>query len=1047
MKKLLQSLFLLLFIASQAIAQERIVTGKVIAKEDGLPLPGVSVVVTGSNIGTQTNVDGKFTLKVTTGNSLTFTYIGYANKIVNIGGSNTMNVVLTQDLNNLDEVVITAGGVSIQRREQGNQATTIKAAELTQAKAFNVASALTGKVAGLQVNAVSSGVNPNVRLVLRGNRSLLGNNQALIVVDNVIVPSNILGNLNPEDIQDVQVLNGAGAASLYGSDASNGALIITTKKGKRGTTVIQAGNTTSFEQVSFLPKLQQRFGSGTGPDDVPSYTPFENQQYGPAYDGSMREIGKPLADGSIQTVPYSWNEKEGKNNFWDTGVANQTDLSLSSGDEKGSYYVSGQYFDQTSTVPGDKYNRFTLRINGERDMGHNLTFSFNSNFAQNRYDLSTDVANTFNNVLQSPGQIPLTRYSDWQSGTYATPDAYYNEYYPSPYFSLANSRQQVRNDYLTGNTQLKWNPINPLSLLFRVSMSTQNSSNKSWENKYNYSAFRLAETSNFSNIAGSVGDGASYETQLNPEFQAQYIDKLSKDFSLNTIFGASLRDNTAKGVFVGGSGLVQQGLYNVAHVLQNPGAGESNSHTRQMGVYLDARVGFRNYLYLHATGRNDWRSVLAEGNRSLFYPAVDVSFIASDAIPFLKNSEIVNSLKLRGGVSKVGLVNINAYNLLPTFGQAYGYPYNNVGGYTVGNRIVSPQLNPEITVSYEGGLDFELFNSRLTGSFTAYQSNTTDQTVPVGIAVSSGYSSYLTNTGEVANKGIETAFRAVPLRTASGFEVSVGANYTYNENEVISISNDQNQISLATLGNAGIYAVKGQSFPMLKGTRYKRDAQNRVIVDRITGFPSVSSDLFELGNTEPKHRLGLDATAEYKGFRLAGLFEYRGGFVMYNGGSTGFDFSGAGIRNTYFNRERFVVPNSSYDKNQGQVDADGVALPAEYVANTNITTRTGGVDFWTNGPSNTAVVENYTYSAAFWKLRELSLSYDLPKSLLANVKGIKGARISVQGRNLFLWAPKTNIYTDPEYSAAGSESNAIGLTNLGQTPPARFYGITFGLTL
>ena len=1036
MKKLLQSLFLLLFVAIQAIAQERTVTGIVTAQEDGLPLPGVGVLVTGTQTGTQTSVDGKFSIRVASNaRSLTFTYIGYAAKTVNLGSGNNLNVVLTQDLNSLNEVVITAGGVSIQRREQGNQATTIKAAELTQAKAFNVASALSGKVAGLQVNAVSSGVNPNVRLVLRGNRSLLGNNQALIVVDNVIVPSNILGNLNPEDIEDVQVLNGAGAAALYGSDASNGALIITTKKGKKGVTTIQAGNTTSFEQVNFLPKLQQRFGSGTGPDDIPSYTPYENQQYGPAFDGSMRPIGKPLADGSIQEVPYSWSGD--KNNFWETGLSNQTDLSLSSGDDKSSYYVSGQYFDQTSTVPGDKYNRFTLRINGERDMGNNIVFSFNSNYVQNRYNLSTDVANTFNNVLQTPGQIPLTRYSNWQNGEFSTPDTYFNEYYPSPYFSLANSRQNVRNDYLNGNAQFKWTPITPLSFLFRVSISTQNSSNKSWENKFNYSDYRLGITSNFSNIAGSVADGANFSTQLNPEFIAQYIKKISKDFSLNTILGSSIRDNQSKGLAVSANGLVQPDLFNVSNRLQNANGGESNFRTRQIGIFADARIGFRDYLYLHVSGRNDWRSVLASDNRSFFYPAADISFIASDAIPFLKNSNVVQSIKLRAGVSKVGLVNIDPYALLPTFGQSYGFPFNGVAGYSLGNRLVSQTIEPEITLSYEGGLDFELYKSRLTGGFTAYQSNTTNQTVPVQVASTTGFRTFLTNTGEVSNKGIETFLRLVPVRSDSGLEITVGGNYTYNENEVLSISDDAGQITLNSFGNAIIVAEKGQPFPLLKGTKYNRDEQGRVIVNSVTGFPSVSSNVFNLGNTEPKHRLGLDATAAFKNFRLAGLFEYRAGFVMYNGGSTGFDFSGAGIRNTYFNRERFVVPNSSY------LD------PAtnKYVANTNITTRTGGVDFWTNGPSNTEVVENYTYSAAFWKLRELSLSYDVPKTLLANMKAIKGARISLQGRNLFLWAPKTNIYTDPEFSASGSESNAIGFSSLGQTPPARFYGLSFSVTL
>jgi TonB-linked SusC/RagA family outer membrane protein len=1020
-----------------AFAQERIVTGTIKASEDGLPIPGASIKVKEAPaVGTTTGVDGKFTLKVpANGRTLQVSYLGYSTQEVAISGS-AINVSLVLDSKTLDQVVVTAGGVNIKRREQGNQSTTVKSKELTQAKAFNVASALTGKVAGLQVNAVSSGVNPSVRLVLRGNRSLLGNNQALVVVDNVIVPSSILGNLNPEDVEDIQVLNGAGAAALYGSDASNGALIITTKTGKRGVTQIKVGQTTSLETISYLPKLQQRFGSGTGPDDIPSYTPYENQQYGPAFDGSMKVIGKPLVDGSIQTVPYSWNEDEGKQQFWETGVNNQTDFSLSSGDDKGSYYLSSQYFDQTGTVPGDKFNRFTIRLNGAKDLMKGVSFAFNANYVQNRYDLG-DSGTAFNNVLMSPGQIPLTRYKNWRTDPYSTPDGFYNEYYDSPYFTLGNSRTLTRNDYLTGNVQLKYSPIEALSFLFRVSMSTRNVSSKSWSDKYTFSTYRLGITSNFSNRPGSVSDASSYETQLNPEFQAQYIKQLSKDFSLNAILGASSRDNITKGVAAGSSAMVIPGLYNVSNTTGNTNGSESNSRVRQIGVYADARLGFRSYLYLHLTARNDWRSVLAQENRSLFYPAADISFIASDAIPFLKESKVISSLKLRGGVSKVGLVNLGAYRLQPTFSQQYGFPYSGVPGFGIGNAVVSPDIKPEVTTSLEGGFDLEMFKSRVNFSATAYKSNTVDQTVSVQIPSATGFTGYLTNTGEVQNYGLETSLRVVPIRTSYGLEVSVGANYTYNKNKVLSISTDQNFISLGTFGTANIVAEVGQSFPLLKGTTYNKDPQGRIIVDRITGFPSATTATSSLGITEPRHRLGLDLSAEYKGFRLATVFEYRSGNVIYTGGSTGYDFSGAGIRTTYFNRERFVVPNSSY--------LDPVTNT--YVANTNITTRTGGVDFWTNGPSNTSVNSNYTYSAAFWKMRELSLSYDLPKSVFSNIKFVKGATVSVQGRNLFLWAPKTNLYTDPEYSAFDSSSNAIGFTSLSQTPPGRFYGFSLSVTL
>ena len=1034
MKKLVLSLFIVFAISVAAFAQDRTVTGTVIASEDGLPIPGASVKVKEApGVSMATGVDGKFSLRVpNSGKTLVISYLGYSPLEIAISGTNLGTIILIADSKSLNEVVVTAGGVNIQRREQGNQATTVKAKELTQGKAFNVASALSGKVAGLQINAVSSGANPAVRLVLRGNRSLLGNNQALVVVDNVIVPPSVLGNLNPEDIEDIQVLNGAGAASLFGSDASNGALIITTKTGKNGVTTIKVGQTTTLETVSFLPKLQQEFGSGTGPDDVPTYTPYENQQYGPRFDGTIRNIGKPLADGTIQTAPYSWNDATGKNQFWDTGVSNQTDFSLSAGDDKALYYLSSQYFDQKGTVPGDAYNRFTIRLNGSRELGK-VNMTFNANYVQNRFNSGGD-GTAFNAVLNTPGQIPLTTFSDWQNNPLAT-NGFYNDYVENPYFTLARSRSLTRNDYLTGNVQLKYNPLKELSLLFRTSIATRNVSSKGWSDKFAYSTYRksISSAGAYIDKVGSVNDNAFYTTQINPEFQAQYIKKISNNFSLNVILGASARDNILKSVNANSSVMVIPGLYNVSNTTGNIFGSESNARERQMGVYGDARLGYKSFLYLHVTGRNDWRSVLSKENRSLFYPSADLSFIASDAISFLKDSKIISSLKIRGGVSQVGQVNIGPYALTPTFGQQFGYPYAGVPGYGVGNRVVAPNIKPEVTTSIEGGFDLEMLKSRVTLSATAYKSNTLDQTLPVNIPTTTGFTSFLTNTGEVQNTGFETALRVVPIRTASGLEVSIGGNYTYNANKVLSISSQADFISI---GPSTIARV-GSAFPILVGTTYNKDTQGRIIVDPKTGFPSATTANSDLGITEPRHRVGLDLTASFKGFRFATVFEYRTGNVIFSSVSGGFDFTGAGIRSTYFNRERFVVPNSSY------LDA----ATNTYVANTSILTRTGGVDFWTNGPSNTAVTQNYVYSAAFWKMREASISYTLPKSLLGGLKYIKGADISLQGRNLFQIVPNANIYTDPEYSNAGSASNAVGVTNLNQTPPGRYYGLSLSLTL
>jgi TonB-dependent SusC/RagA subfamily outer membrane receptor len=347
---------------TQVYAQNRTVTGTVTSKDDGLPLPGVSVTVSGTTIGIQTNASGKFSLNVpASAKSLRFSFIGFSTLELPIGSSGVVNAGLSSSASQLSEVVVTAGGLEARKKEQGYASTTIKPASLTAAKPVNAIAGLNGKVAGLRISATGSGVNPNYRIVLRGMRSLKGNNEALVVVDNVIVPNTILANINPEDIEDIQVLNGAGAAALYGSEASNGALVITTKKGQRGQTSVRVSQTTTIEQVSFYPKFQQAFGSGSN-GDTQVYTEYENQQYGPAFDGVVRPVGLPLVNGDQQMLPYAWSGK--KNDFWKNGLTNQTDFNLSSGNDRSTIYTSGQYANISGTTPGDKFNRGNVRVNG-----------------------------------------------------------------------------------------------------------------------------------------------------------------------------------------------------------------------------------------------------------------------------------------------------------------------------------------------------------------------------------------------------------------------------------------------------------------------------------------------------------------------------------------------------------------------------------------------------------------------------------------------------------------------------------------------------------
>ncbi len=1031
MRKILSLLAVLVLSSVLAFAQSRIVTGKVV-DESGNPISFATIKIKNSNKGVSADENGNFSIEVGNARALVVSSTSYGDQEVSIQGISNINIQLTSMAESIDEVVVTAGGIRSRKREEGYNSTVVNSQQLTQAKPLNVASGLTGKVAGLQVNAINGGVNPTVRLVLRGNRSLLGNNTALVVIDNVIVPSEILSNLNPEDVQDINVLNGAGAAALYGSDASNGAIIITTKKGKAGVNSVKISNTTTIEEVSFYPKLQKEFGSGwqTG-----AYVSYENQQYGPRFDGTMREIGRPhLITGEVQTVPYSATDEREK--FWENGLTNQTDFSVSSSDERSTYYVSGQYAGVKGTTPSDEYNRASIRFNGTRKVTKNFRIAYTTNYIQNRYDITTQTGTIFQNLLNTPAHVPLTRYKDWKNDHWASPEGYYNDYYMNPYFYVDNYRQKNRNDYLSGNIELMWEPLNWLDLVYRAGITTRNNSNKSRVGRYTFSDDDYI-TGSKANVAGSVSDGMFYSTQLNSDFLATFKKNVS-DVSFNLTVGQSVRQNEVKGLDASASGLVVPDLYNISNRVTNaPSASEYLTNTRQFGVFGKLKIGYKNFLFVDVTGRNDWRSVLDPENRSFFYPSADISFIPTDAFDFLRNSDVINNLKLRAGWSKVGNVNIGAYSLLPTFGQGSGFPYDASGpGFTVGGRIVAPGIRPEITTGYEAGFDIELLDRRLTAGFTYYSTNTVDQTVPTGVSTASGFSSYLRNTGEVSNSGIEALLHYTPIRTNT-MSLTIGGNYTYNENKVISISSDIERLQLSSGGAAQVYANQGFYFPVLMGTDYVRDNEGRIIVDRITGYPTLDPTIRVLGNTNPKHRVGLDLELTWKNFRLWGLAEYRGGYYVYHNGGSTMDFSGSSIRTVEFNRDRFVMPNSSYED---------PTKPGSYIANTTVQVRDGGSGFWANGAGNynMNVATNYIIKGDFWKIRELSLSYDVPETALAKLKYIKGLTVSLQGRNLFLWTPDANIYTDPEYNF--SDGNAIGVTTLSQSPPSRYYGGTISFT-
>jgi TonB-linked SusC/RagA family outer membrane protein len=1051
-EKLLLFLLLMTSLLPQATAQNRPLSGQVVDQADGQGLPGVTVLVKGTTVGTSTNVDGMYTLSLpASATTLIFSFVGYGTVEQPIGASSTLNVRLRTDAKQLGEVVVTGAlGIQRQAQELGYATATVGDKELNQARVTNVTNGLAGKVSGLQIQTVNNGINPSVRVTLRGTRSLTGENQALVVIDGVQTSQDVLTALNPDDIADITVLKGANAAALYGSQATNGALIITTKRGGTKPSVTYT-HTSQLEQISFWPKLQNEFGPGSA-EWVQTYNPYENQQYGDRYDGSVRNLGSTTQSGNIQRITYEARPQERKD-FFNMGYQMQNNISFSGGDKDTKIFVSYQNVRNSGIVPKDKYERNTFRANASRQM-NKLAVGMNVSYSYSNVDQTT--AAIYQQLLNTSSLIPFSQYKDWQNDEFANPNGYYNEYYPNPYFTLDNNRRKIGQSTLIGNIDLGYKLTDWLSAQYRIGLTSISQDNKSWQDKFSYTAFTLARSINArSNIAGNVSELNSTVNRLNSDFFFNIVKNFGK-ISVKAIIGNNIQLNNSNYLSATANALFVPGVFNINNRVGELGGGQARYQYRQVAFFGDLTLGYKDLVYLHSSARQEAVSILSPENRSYFYPSVDASLVLSQAIPVLKELSFFDYGKLRGGYSKVGQVNLpytssgiattfGAYNLSSIYNNGSGFPFGSLASLTLGNQVIVPNLKPEFTHSTEIGTELSFFRQRLNVAATYYYQRSVNQIIAASISSAGGYSNYLLNAGKVQNSGVELDLNFTPVQSQTGFTWRVGANYNYNNNKVITITEQTKQLPLSSGDNAQVYAIEGNPYPVLQGTDYNRDSEGRVILTYLNlgndaagrprngWVPSQASQLTNFGNTLPKHKYGFNSSLSFKGLTLAAQAEYRTGYYVYHGIGSTMDFTGASARSAEYGRLPFVLPNSSV------LSSDGVT----YVANTTNLTP-GGAEFWANSSYNRNIAANYITKGDFFKLRELSLSYTLPTALVNKAHFIQGVTLNVYGRNLYTWVPKENQWTDPEFS--NQSGNAIGINDTGQTPPTRFYGASLSAT-
>jgi len=1041
-----------LLCASFAIAQTKTITGTV-RDEKGDPIPFATISDAATKVSTTADANGNFTIRAAQGAVLTVTAVGHRATTVTVTGD-TVAATLASTGTLQEVVVTTALGVKRQAREVGYSTATVNGNEANQTRVVNPATGLTGKVSGLQIQTSDNSINPQVRVTLRGTRSITGNNQALTVVDGVIVENSFIARLNPNDIESWDILKGASASAIYGSEASNGVLIITTRKGSRGKPRVNFSSTVQMETVSYMPKLQERFGSYGGedfgqllgvqfPEDPTKiYFPYENQSYGPEYNGQLVPLGGPVRifreDGtffdSTLMVPYS-PVKNGKRKFFDRGMTYQNNVSFSSGDAQSSFYISFQDVRVNGVVPKDKANRNTLRINGGKAYGK-FRVDYNTAYGIER----TDVAGgsyfqdrpVYWTVINSPQHVDLRMFKDWRNNPFASPNGYFNAYYGNPWWQIDQSRINDRNNSFIGNLKLGLQLTSWLNVSYNVGFQRTDRSYKKTKAGFKFADWAIADPweagaipSSVQELKPSLEDFLSWRQRI----QGDALITMSHNFgdvSARLLVGNTVWKRRTRSIDQLTNSLVIPDLFNISNRQGEPTVTESLVEQGLVGVYADLTLGYKDYLFLHASGRNDWVSVLSQQNRRFFYPGVDASFVFTDAIPSLGDSKVLSYGKVRASWARVGQVSVNPYSLDNVVNLGGGFPYGSQAGYTLSNTFNNPDLKPEFTTEKEFGFELGFLNNRINLQAAFYHTKTTNQTIPAQISSATGYTEAIVNLGSMTNKGVELDLRFSPLWTFGDVRWNFGANFSYNDNTV-----GQDLGGEISLGNS-VYATPGKSYPYLKESDWRRDSVGRIIVDANTGFPSKAANLVGFGTTTPRTKIGLTTSFSFHGFTLSAVADARFGAVIFNDIGQDLDFTGISWYSAQAGRKPFIIPNSVIEES-----------PGKFVPNTSVATIDGNWRFWAN--TWNTVGAPYVNSADYWKIREIALTYDFGKSILNRLKIVQSASISLIGRNLFMFRPKDNVWTDPEFSAAGT-GNAVGTTNIFQTPPTRIYGATLNVT-
>ncbi len=1037
MRRLFTLFILLLISGGIAIAQSKIITGT-ITDDDGAPVPFTTITESGTKNATTADGNGNFTIRMRGAGDLTFTAAGFNALSVAPSGS-AVSVSLKRNAELKEVIITTALGIQRQKKDLGYATAKLSNSQVNEAAPVNIANGLQGKVSGLNITSINNGVFENVKINLRGIRSLTGNNNPMLLLDGVPLNISYLSSLNPNDIADVNILKGSSAAAIYGPDAVNGVIVVTTKKGTRdGIPSVGFSHTTQLQRISFFPKFQNEFGSG----GYGQFTPYENWSWGPAYDGSIVPVGHQLPNGDQEMLVYSDLKGERKR-FFNTGILDQNEISYAAKD----FLLSVQDVNIKGIVPDDKNRRTGIRMNTGKEYGK-FKVGFDVNYIQQNYNVFDDGAMSdyqrtqnvglngglLNLIFNTPSYIPTTKYKDFVNDEFADYNGYFTDYGLNPYFALDNWRKTGKNEDLITNVNVSLKATEWLTINYRAAATISTASTTRTSKGEKPSAF--GESRGFTSIPGAVSEGFNRNSRLSSELFANFSKKVN-DFKFTLIAGNYVRQVDSKSTLVGAGNTVVPELFNVDNRTGELSGSSFNSRTRLVSAMGSLGINYKGWANLEVTGRNDWTSLLDQSQNSYFYPGASASLLLSDAIESLKNSGAISFLKVRGSWNKTANANIGPYSLAATFAQASGFPYGSLPGYTAQNTSYDPLIKFEVVESKEVGMELGLLKNKVNVEATYFYQDNTDQIIPIRVSSATGYTNSYVNAASFINKGVELDLKLTPLFKLGQVRINFNANASYIDSKISKVYEGLDELFIGGYDNfAANYAVKDKPAFVFKATDYARDpATGKVIVDAVTGYPDVDPNNKIFGRTLPLWQVGLIPSITWKSLTITIVGEYKGGHYAYHGIGPDMAWTGVSAATARNHRERFVFPNSVYEvtNSSGQ---------KSYVDNTDVTIANVN-DFYTGVYRD--VASNFITSAASWRIREVSIGYTFPESLLRKQKVIKGLSVTLNARNLFLFLPKTNEYSDPDFNF--TDTNSAGVSTSQINPPTRIFGASVAVTL